>query len=188
MPRTVILGWGSLLWDAQPDFDDQHEAWELDGPELPIEFSRISRSRGGALTLVLDTEHGAKSTVAYASSKRRNPDDAICDLRSREGTTRSNIGFSFANGGMYQARSETMLALIRTWAASKQVDVVVWTDLQSNFQKICGLPFSVDAAMAHLQALDVQAKAEAATYVRRAPAFVRTPLRAALQSMPWFPL
>ena len=90
--RIAILGWGSLLWEDSPDFDRWHEAWEDDGPTLKIEFSRVSTSRLGALTLVIDEEHGAPTRVAWCLSKRTNTDDAVCDLRCREGTTLKNIG------------------------------------------------------------------------------------------------
>ena len=56
--KITVLGWGSLLWDKRPEFDEQHDAWQSDGPYLKIEFSRVSSTRNGALTLVLDTKNG----------------------------------------------------------------------------------------------------------------------------------
>jgi len=41
--EIAILGWGSLLWDQCTEFDSQHDSWNYDGPELKIEFSRISK-------------------------------------------------------------------------------------------------------------------------------------------------
>ena len=188
MPASIaILGWGSLLWDERPKFDEHHTLWELDGPEVKIEFSRMSKSRGGALTLVIDPANGSLCRVAYAKSKRRDPEDAICDLRSREATTRSNIGFYFADASRgNQSKDSETLAAIQAWAATKAIDVVVWTDLPPNFQTKCGRAFSVDNAVAHLRVLDATAKSGAAEYVWRAPGFVSTPLRVALQSQPWF--
>ena len=50
MPAQIaILGWGSLLWDTRPEFDEQHEPWRHDGPEIKVEFSRVSQSRRGAI-------------------------------------------------------------------------------------------------------------------------------------------
>jgi len=68
--HIAILGWGSLLWDQRPEFDDHHGLWELDGPNLKIEFSRISQTRGGALTLVIDPTNGTRCRVAHTKSKR----------------------------------------------------------------------------------------------------------------------
>jgi hypothetical protein len=82
--RIAILGWGSLIWDKRPAFDDLHEAWLDDGPMLPLEFSRMSGSRSGALTLVIDPEHGHPCRVQYALSRRTGAGDVIGDLRLRE--------------------------------------------------------------------------------------------------------
>lgn len=186
--NIAILGWGSLLWDKRPEFDEQHEEWQFDGPSLKIEFSRVSKTRNGALTLVLDTKNGKECQVAYALSKRKTPDDAICDVRSREGTTLKNVGFHFADKSRNQARDEEVLKAVQTWASKKKIDVVIWTDLENNFQEKseCKKPFSIDTALCHIQALDSQGKAKAAEYVWRTPTFVATPLREALQSQPWF--
>lgn len=184
--QIAILGWGSLLWDYRPEFDQHHDAWQFDGPEIKLEFSRVSQSRRGALTLVIDPKKGAACRVAYALSKRKDPEDAICDLRSREGTSRTNIGFFFAEGSRYQARDPSSLEAVRVWAKVKKLDGVVWTDLDSNFEKVCGRSFEVDVALVHIKSLDAEAKSLAAEYVWRAPGFVDTPLRRALQAQPWF--
>ena len=187
MPLSIaILGWGSLIWDERPEFDQHHHKWEFDGPLLPIEFARVSKTRARALTLVLDSGSGAPCIVAYARSKRADPEDAICDLRSREGTTRKHIGYFYANGSAHQAKDAVILATIATWAQLKPFDVVVWTDLQSNFQAETGQPFSVPAALNHVGSLPPAGKAAAAAYVWQAPELVITPLRAELQAQPWF--
>src|SRR5256885_15588809 len=61
-PKIAILGWGSLLWEGGADFDRHHEDWQFDGPTLRLEFSRMSPSRLGALTLVIDPLHGSPAT------------------------------------------------------------------------------------------------------------------------------
>jgi len=184
--KIAILGWGSLLWDKRPEFDDHHGAWESAGPYLRIEFSRISVTRGGALTLVIDPDHGRLCRVSFTLSTRRDPEDAICDLRSREGTIRKNIGFYLADGSAPQAQDEATLQAVKAWAETNSIDVTVWTDLRSNFQKQMGKPFSVANAVTHVQALRPECKASAAEYVWCAPDFVQTDLRTELQAAPWF--
>lgn len=184
----AILGWGSLLWDKRPEFDKHHGDWEASGPILPIEFCRVSESRGGALTLVIDHEFGEPCTCAFSISTRKNPDDVISDLRCREGTTLANIGYYFADGTRQYAQSEATLTAVQAWAHTKNLDVVVWTDLKSNFltRSLVKSPFSVPNAVGHLQLLPSDAKANAAEYIWRAPTLVDTPLRREVQTEPWF--
>ena len=186
--KIAILGWGSLLWEEGKLFEDQHTAWRYDGPPLKLEFSRISsKSRLGALTLVIDPEHGALTTVAWCLSKRNDPMDVICDLRCREGTIWQNIGRVFL-GNMRRnfSHDKASRKAIVSWARAEQLDMVVWTDLQSNFREKRNLPFSLEASLSYLQILPAEAKAKAVEYVWKAPDFVQTPLRQALQQEPWF--
>jgi hypothetical protein len=183
-PRIALLGWGSLIWDEWPEFDKYHKEWQPNGPLLPLEFSRVSETRKGALTLVIDPQYGTLCKTAYAVSTRRDPADAIADLRSREGTLMKRVGFYFAN------RSRTcepkVPESIASWAAEMRFDVVVWTGLSSNFKDKKKEDYSVAAASRHIQSLSLEGKSMAAEYVWRAPAFVQTPLRIALQTLPWF--
>ncbi|KAB2676666.1 MULTISPECIES: hypothetical protein [Hyphomicrobiales] len=182
--QIAILGWGSLIWDVRPEFDMYHDEWLLDGPTLPLEFSRISESRKGALTLVIDTQHGAPCRAAYSLSWRSNPDDAIADLRCREGTIMKRMGFHFRDGS--RTCAPPVPDAVAEWAAEKEYDVVVWTGLPSNFKDKTGKEFSVAEAIRHLQSLTKDGKSMAAIYVWNAPDLIRTPLRNALQVEPWF--
>lgn len=186
--KMAILGWGSLLWDNNAEFDAQHNEWVFDGPELKIEFSRVSESCGRALTLVIDTKNGAPCRVAYTFSRRKDPEDAICDLRTREGTSRKNIGFYFLDGSRQQSRDLAAAESISAWAKSKGIDVVVWTDLESNFKEKSkfGQEYSVESAISHVAALDAEGRARAIEYVQRTLSFVDTPFRNAVRKQPWF--
>jgi hypothetical protein len=184
--RIAILGWGSLLWDVNhhPDFTKQHGDWEFDGPSLPLEFSRVSGGRNDALTLVIDEENGTLCQVAFAMSKRNNPDDAICDLRCREGTILSRIGYHFVDGS--RNGQPKVPEAIRAWGKEMTLDVVIWTGLESNFSEKKTSEFSIEAAIDHLKHLPPEGKAKAFEYVSRAPAFITTKLRQALEVEPWF--
>ena len=184
--KTAILGWGSLLWEANEDFDLWHGPWQYDGPSLDLEFSRISQSRQGVLTLVIDSKSGSKIKAAYCWSNRPAPEDAISDLQYREGTTRRNIGYYCRDTNKINSRDEECRKEVVAWADSRNVDVVIWVDLPSNFEEKVGRQFSVSAAISYLKGLDATRKAKAFEYLRRAPSFVQTPLRKALQAEPWF--
>jgi hypothetical protein len=191
--KIAILGWGSLLWDdaANVEFNKHIEKpwhWKEDGPTLKLEFSRISTSRNGALTLVIDP-NGSCCQVAYVFSNRKEPDEAICDLRCREGTTLENIGVYFLND--YRSCKDChkkSLKNIKDWAFKKEIAVVIWTNLKSNFKCKLGKPFSCENAICYLQNLCPADKAKAAEYVWRTPRFVKTKLQEKLQLEPWFPI
>jgi hypothetical protein len=181
--RIAILGWGSLIWD-QRDLPISGD-WQRGGPVLPIEFSRISRSgeRAGCLTLVIDEPHGANVPTRFALSPRTNLDDAIADLRTREGTSSDRIGYVnlVRNTEREYARQQHPHACdtIKAWAQAQGLDAMVWTALPSNFAEVAQRPFSVEAAIQHLKALAEPAKSRALEYLRRAPEEVVTPLRKA---------
>jgi hypothetical protein len=184
--KIAVLGWGSLLWDrSRWEFDEQHEDWEFDGPVLKLEFSRKSKSRLDALTLVIDPIHGQECQVAYSLSKRATLDEAIADLCAREGTKAGYIGIASADGSRRQGGDANSIEVISIWANDRSMDVVVWTDLPGSFDKVENHEF-INAAIDHVQRLSAEGKAMAAEYVWRAPDFVVTPLRNALQAEPWF--
>lgn len=189
-PQIAVLAWGSLIWDDRwPAFDDQRGEWFDDGPVLPLEFSRVSKTRKGALTLVIDRDNGSDCKVMYAMSRRKSPADAIADLRDREGTIMDHMGFCFAQEPERKC-VPAVPGAIAAWAKKKKFDVVVWAGMPSNFPAKNavkkGEAFTIDAAVAHLQAITPEGKAAAATYVWRAPGLVVTKLRTKLQAEPWF--
>lgn len=177
--KIAILGWGSLLWDTEKNksFDQQHESWNFDGPVVPLEFCRRSRDRRNALTLVIDTTHGSPCRIAWCLSRATKVEDAIEDLRIREGTNRKSI----TSINVFDSDELSTFPSIRTWAKEKNIEFVVWTGLGSNFRN-----FSVEAGIRHLERLPESAKAKAAEYIWKAPEFVQTKLRNALKYCKWF--
>ncbi|MFA6218562.1 MAG: hypothetical protein WC692_02160 [Erythrobacter sp.] len=182
--KIAILGWGSLLWDRRADFDEQIGSWEFDGPKLKLEFSRISQTRSGALTLVIDDQAGTPCPVAFAMSRRSSLDDAICDLRCREGTVHRRIGYLVRKGG--EQGSAQVPETVTDWLSEKDADAVVWTALKSNFKERKGVEFSIENALRYIAELPPEGKAAAAEYIWRAPDFVKTELRTAIEIEPWF--
>lgn len=176
--RIAILGWGSLLWDRGTNFDAFHGPWIDGGPSLSIEFSRVSGSRSGALTLVLDEDHGSLTQVSYCLSTRSVLGEAIEDLRCREGTVARRIGF-VTRSDESRSRSPSVKDAILAWMGNSSLGAVIWTDLPSNFQESTGLPFSVEVALEYLSGLDADGKRLAQEYIDRAPAYVDTPVRRA---------
>lgn len=184
--QIAFLGWGSLIWDQGPEFDSKAGPWISDGPVLPIEFCRVSSSRKGALVLVIDPKLGTEVEVLYALSLRDNPDDALSDLRKREKTNMKKIGFVNLLTGKKRGRYPELIATIRDWAEKMDIQVVAWTDLESNFKSKTSVEFSNEAALDHLQSLKKAGLREAVKYIVNAPAQVDTKFRQWLATEAWF--
>src|SRR5512136_2978246 len=93
MMKIAVLGWGSLVWKPEPM--KLKDRWHFDGPMLPIEFARISRSSSTNLErLTLVPYHGSKLIpVLWATSIHEDLDSAIRNLAGREGCETEHIGF-----------------------------------------------------------------------------------------------
>jgi len=181
--RIAVLGWGSLVWDSRTLLIAG--AFKPTGPVLPLEFSRISRDR--RLTLVIDEARGTSCTTYVAPSVYTDLDQAIDNLRMREGMPEaSGVGFvdthDRARGETAWQRHPRTVIAIESWAMRSGYRAVIWTALASNFgaPEMAGVPFSVEAAIAHLAALDEPSLAGALRYIRKAPPEIRTPLREAV--------
>jgi hypothetical protein len=185
--KTAILAWGSLVWDPR----DLRAAAEFapDGPLLPIEFCRISGD--GRLTLAVDETYGADCKTYSSPSGIESLDEAIENLRIREGMSNARaVGYvEIASGkqsDVAMQRHPEAVAAIAAWAASKGYDAAIWTALASNFDEPDkgGEPFSVTAATSYLAELEKRDAAKfgsALDYIRRAPIEVQTPVRDEVQ-------
>ena len=173
----AIIAWGSLIWD--PRLLPYREGWQLGGPVLPLEFSRVSRD--GRLTLVIDGVHGVEVSTRFAISTRRVLHDAIADLRDREGTIWKRIGFVDCKAGADSSdtfeQPEQTFQRVRGWAEQQGFDAAIWTDLPSSFKNETGEDFSVEKATAYLKRLPKSARKVAIEYIQKAPCEVETPLR-----------
>lgn len=186
--NTVILGWGSLIDDLGSLKEHVRLPWYEGGPKLPIEFSRISTSRDKALTLVIDPANGVEIPTKYIISKRKDPKDAACDLRNREGTVNRYIGIIDLKENYENSQFSDVAKTIKKWGKDEGFRAVVWTDLPSNFEEgsVGKEKFSIPAALKHLNSLSKVGKEKAKAYLRQAPEFVDTPLREKLISESWY--
>ncbi len=175
--KIAIVGWGSLIWD--PRGLPIKCKWRKNGPELPIEFSRISRD--GRLTLVIDKNKGGKVKTLYALSKRTNLPDAIADLREREGTVWKNIEHidltEETDSNKNIDKESDIHKKIKKWAEDNEIGAVVWTALLPNFKEQIEKDYTVDSAIEYLKSLPKNAKENAINYIKRAPKQINTPLR-----------
>ena len=180
--QVAILGWESLIWDPRGLPSDG--AWRVGGPVVPIEFSRVSNDCH--LTLVKDSANGVPVVTQYVPSPRTSLDNAISDLRQRENTVTTRIGFvNLLNGTSRCQVDPNLVARIRDWSAEHGFEGIVWTDLPSNFDEEIGSPFSVEGATKYLVELPRSAAERARQYINNAPTEVDTPLRRSVQETGW---
>jgi hypothetical protein len=129
--KIAYLSWGSLLWDYSTL---PIKNWQISSLQLPLEFSRISDNGNGRLTLVIDP-HGTHNNVWYALSTEHNIDKSIHALKIREKTTISNIAYinRYIKKRRITNTPKSIAHNIEKWAESMDIDVVIWTDLKSNW-------------------------------------------------------
>ncbi|HCH73157.1 hypothetical protein [Brucella intermedia] len=182
--RIAIIGWGSLIWNPQQLV--VKGAFEIGGPPLPIEFTRVSGN--GRLTLVIDERCGTACPTSYAVSGFEGLEEARENLRIREGMIHVNgVGYVDLRTGEVSARAKERhpqaIPEIASWGRQKDFDAVIWTALAPNFAEVTGRAYSTDDALSYLGGLPSEKFALAAEYIRMAPHQVQTPFRAAFSGM-----
>lgn len=175
--KIVILGWGSLIWNPRELL--HQEPWMKDGPELPLEFSRISKDC--RLTLVIDALNGRICKSLYALSPRTSIADVVNDLMMQEGTSVKRIGYydhrtKESSIEKFQEQIDIRV-ILSSWCKLHAFDGVVWTALLSNFTHELDKEFSVERAMTFLKNLPKTARKNALEYIQKAPKQIDTPLR-----------
>jgi hypothetical protein len=178
MANIAILGWGSLI--NEPEALNIEGDWQTGGPVLPIEYSRISQSRGGALTLVIDPVHGALVETFYAKSSCTDVSAAITNLQNRERTSEQRIGFVDLLTSTSRSAHAEIQSVIEKWTKSNDFDAAIWTDLPSNFAEKSGCgEFSVENAIGYLNHLPDKGRRQALYYFDITPEQIVTELRKA---------
>lgn len=203
--KIACLGWGSLIWD--PRELPIRRRWFEDGPLVPVEFVRLSEK--GRVTLVID-ENAQPVRVLWALMDPMEIDEAAEALRTREGTSRKNIGVcNLASGttppgprtksrkspsrrGHDPKRAlahEGVTDAVRQWAQGHGLDAIIWTALQPKWWKSGkgkpedGVPpSSSEEVVEYLRKLKGAKRDQAECYVRRAPRQVDTEYRRAIEA------
>lgn len=169
--KIAVIGWGSLIWC--PGSLGIQSRWHRDGPELPVEFARVSRD--GRLTLVLVENQAAQQTY-WAASKFSDIENARKDLMRREGTKLcyvESLCVSECN-----APEENVKHIIQRWCEEKQWDGALWTALPAedrDKKKWSSIP---DGPFSYLSSIsDPCTKERAKEYVENAPPNINTEVR-----------
>ena len=181
--RIAVLAWGSLVWAPANDHGELAMAgeWQDDGPQLPVEFARISSD--GRLTLVIVPGYPHLSRVKWAISALEDLDTAIANLARRETNAPIHRIHGIGPDGPVGEPDPATVEAVSAWLAGHSyLDAAIWTGLPPGRRWGPG-GWSLEAAIAHLAGLDEATRARAHEYVDRAPRSVDTPVRRALRGL-----
>lgn len=145
--KIAYFAWGSLLWNS--DGLDLETKWKKTNIHLPLNFSRISDSGKGRLTLVIDNINGVPNPIYYAITYTTNLNIAIKNLKIREGTISKYIGFiNLKNdSSRYSDRlTQNDIKILTSFAKKHKIDAIIWTDLYPNFKN-----FSTENALKYIE-------------------------------------
>src|SRR6266403_2349507 len=179
----ACIGWGSLIWDVGNLDVDRN--WRTDGPVLPVEFAR--QSSNGRITLVL-VQGAVPVPALWSTFNTRDLARARESLRQREGVFRFRADDLIAHWGQGENPASEPDATIAAWAAEKDFDAAVWTNLPPKFDEIDGRVPTENEVIAYLRTLEGQVRTAAEEYVRRAPRQIATAYRRAIErALGWTP-
>lgn len=185
LSKIAIIGWGSLIWDLEILTPHTVGDWQMAaGPQLPMEFSRVSPKRKMGLAVCLDPVAGVACQTHIIRSARSDIHAAIEDLRARERAPEGRIGAFHSD--FQHGRMPEVVSLVQAWCEARGWDGAVWTDLEPNFKATTGRAFSVREGVAYLKTLQGESLEEAYNYIEIAPKHTATPLRAALAQDAWW--
>lgn len=176
--NIACLGWGSLIW--KPDSLPTQGAWHEDGPQLPIELSRVGD--GGELATAISMNAPA-SPVLWVWLNVATVADACEALREREQIPAERSG----GIGSLLVGDDDPGPLAR-WGRAKGIHAVVWTALPPRFDGIEGRIPSGNDAVAYLANLTGEERDHARSYIEQIPEQIDTPYRRVIaQRLGWGP-
>lgn len=177
--NIACLGWGSLIW--KPDTLPLAGDWYSDGPEVPIEFSRVGD--GGELATAICL-NAPSVQVYWALMAVDTLDHACAALHERE-----QIPLERQDGVgrlLTASASPTPQGVLTRWAQERKIDAVIWTALPPRYMDIEGRIPTEQDAVAYLTSLSGETLQHARAYIERVPAQIDTPYRRAFErQMGW---
>ena len=176
--RIGCLAWGSLVWD--PRTLPRAGAFRTDGPQLPIEFSRVALD--GRVTLVIDPTAREVQT-RWVPLAVQSLDEAVAELGVREKIPSESwprwVGRVVGHDrSLDQGDTDRAVRrVIAGWLENQELDAVVWTALPSRGPDGETDRPHFDRLLDHLRSLDGEARARAEEYIRRTPRSIGTAYR-----------
>lgn len=181
MAKIACLGWGSLVWDQRDLRVDSQ--WFDDGPNVCVEFAR--QSLDGRITLVM-VEGVSPVQSCWILMGTDSLSSALANLAQREGISEKNVRRDVGSWSVGASEPDTIPGLVQ-WAASRDIDHVIWTALPPKFQGGKVTP-TAEAVVTYLRQLEGESRTRAENYIRSAPKKIRTVYRDRIErELQWTP-
>jgi hypothetical protein len=178
--KIACIAWGSLLWE--PGALKLASDWTPGGPLLPLEFVRDSDD-SDELALVLH-EPAPPMPTWWALLDTQDMDAAREMLRQRE---KIRPDYPQWVGSIPNPRG-TVDMRVAAWMRMMGIDGVVWTAVPAKFAKVGERAPSPHEAVAFLDGLQGEVRANAEKYVRQIPPEIRTLYRQVFEErLGWTP-
>lgn len=181
--KIAVLSWGPHVSESKPM--KLKDRWHFDGPMLPIELARISQSSAAKYERLTFVPYpGSKLIpVLWATAAHDDLDAAIKNLAECEGCDGKDIGFVSVHTREFRCSVVPEIhEEISWWAAKKNIDAAIWTDLPSNFfEKTKGVLTEYNV-LAYLRKQDKRGNNEPKEYIQKTPKQIKTRLREAIQT------
>jgi len=185
--NIAVIGWGSLIWC--PGSLRIKTRWRGDGPTLPIEFARISEDE--RLTLVIHPGSPLQATY-WALSELTDLTEARRNLMEREGCrSLRRIPYVCRDDASPEIPREVDTQLKDWLPKHNEVEAVIWTALETNWDEKFHRDFSPQDAVRYLERLDAGRKRtkvayeRAKEYITNAPPLIQTKVRALMRDKGW---
>lgn len=184
--KIACIAWGSLLWEPCPL--KLASDWRPDGPPLPLEFVRDSDD-SDELAIVLHAP--APLMPTYWAELATDDLAAAREMLRRREKIRPELPHwvgSLPHGGVRSITPGADEARIAGWMKTQGIDAVVWTACPAKFAKVSERAPSAHEALAFLDGLRGEERANAELYVRRVPKEIRTLYRGLFEDrLGWTP-
>lgn len=144
--KIAVICWGSIVWDkgSLKTLGD----WKNDGPELSLEFCRLSSFGKSKERIILALNESSPKCVTYWDILvATDLKTARNNLRDREGAVTDDIETFTRNQNPLSAAA----VQIDLWLKQHpEIDAVVWTGLESNWSKYRHTKFSKEDLVQYL--------------------------------------
>lgn len=183
--KIAVIAWGSLIWC--PGSLRIRTNWRADGPQLPIEFARISSD--GRLTLVIEPRAEVQGTY-WAISEFTTLKRAWRNLKERESAELADIHYVTQNDSDRTEPLSDASQSVKNWLEQRpNLGAAVWTGLPGNWSEKRGKDFTTRDAIRYIDELEETSEGATFTrareYIEHAPPLINTRVRNTLRTRGW---